>query len=150
MRRLDYSAAAVMLLFALGVVAATADLEFFSGNAPSSRFMPVAVAGITMALALALFGEARTAPREMPADWPDRLAVRRVGTATLLVLVFVFAASYLGFVLTSAAFVLAMLLGIERRPILPSLLAAGITATIIQVIFDWWLQIPLPKSPLGF
>jgi hypothetical protein len=47
-----------------------------------------------------------------------------------------------------AAFVLTMLFGVLRKPILPSLLAAAIVSGFVHLVFVRWLSVPLPM-PLG-
>jgi ABC-type multidrug transport system permease subunit len=41
------------------------------------------------------------------------------------------------------------MLGILRRTILPSLFTAAFTASLIYVVFIWWLKVALPAGPLG-
>ena len=149
MKRLDYAAAAVMLLLAGVIVLATQDLTFWDDFGPSTRFMPLWVAGVSALLAVLLIVEAARRSSDAPVDWPDRLGIRRVALTFAAIVGFIAIVPWLGFVLATAVFVLVMLVGVERRPVLPALLTAAITTLLIQAVFIWWLSISLPKGALG-
>ena len=149
MKLVDYVTAAVMLILAVVVVIGTRELDVWDDFGPSSRFMPVWVAGAAAILALLLVLEANRRTEEPDIDWPDRSGVRRVALTFAGIVAFVAAAPLLGFVLATAIFVLGLLLGIDRRPLLPSALAALVTAALIQAIFVSWLSIALPKGVFG-
>jgi hypothetical protein len=149
MRRLDYAAAAVMLLLAGVIVFATQDLTFWDEFGPSTRFMPLWVAGVSALLAVLLILEAARRSPDAPVDWPDRRGARRVALTFAAICGFIAIVPWLGFVLATAVFVLVMLFGVERRPVLPALFTAAITALLIQAVFIWWLSIALPKGALG-
>ena len=148
MKRLDIASAAVMLVLAALVVAGTPELDFWDDVGPGSRFMPVWVAGVTAVLSLLLMLEARRRAAD-PVDWPDRTGLRRVASTFAGIIAFVLAAPGLGFVVTTALFVVALLLIVERRPLLPSLVSGLVTAALIHAIFIAWLSIALPKGILG-
>jgi len=148
-KRVDYATAAAMLILAAIVVIGTRELDVWDDFGPSSRFMPVWVAGAAAILALLLVLEANRRRDEPEVEWPDRSGVRRVAFTFAGIVGFVAAAPLLGFILATAAFVLLMLLGIERRPLVPSALAALVTAALIQAIFVSWLSIALPKGVFG-
>jgi len=148
MKRFDIASAAVMLVLAALVVAGTPELDFWDEVGPGSRFMPVWVAGVTAVLSLLLMLEARRRAGD-PVDWPDRAGLRRVASTFAGIIAFVLAAPWLGFVVTTALFVVALLLIVERRPLLPSLVSGLVTAALIHAIFIAWLSIALPKGILG-
>ena len=148
MKRLDIASAAVMLVLAALVVAGTPELDVWDDVGPGSRFMPVWVAGVTAVLSSLLVLEARRRAAD-PVDWPDRTGLRRVASTFAGIIAFVLAAPWLGFVVTTALFVVALLLIVERRPLLPSLVSGLVTAALIHAIFIAWLSIALPKGILG-
>jgi putative tricarboxylic transport membrane protein len=147
MKRLDYITATVMLAFSAVVVFGTGGLDFWDDFGPSSRFMPLWVAGATALLSLLLILEAGRSTEE--AALPDRSGARRVALTLACIVGFMAAAPWLGFIAATATFVLVLLLGVERRRVLPSLVTAVATASIVQAIFVTWLAIPLPKGVLG-
>lgn len=149
MRRLDYATAAVMLLLAAVVVVGTPELAFWDDFGPSSRFMPLWVAGAIAVLSLLLVMEAQRRVSDPAVDWPDRTGGRRVVLTLTGIVAFVLIAPWLGFVVTTSVFVVALLLIVERRPLLPSLLTGLLAAALIHAIFIAWLSIALPRGILG-
>jgi putative tricarboxylic transport membrane protein len=149
MRRLDYATAAVMLLLAAAVVAGTPELDFWDDFGPGSRFMPLWVAGVTVVLAGLLVVEARQRSPHDAVDWPDRMGLRRVVMTLAGIVAFVLVAPWLGFVITTALFVVALLLIVERRALLPSLFTGLFAAALIHAIFVAWLSVALPKGIFG-
>jgi hypothetical protein len=149
MRRLDHATAAVMLLLAALVVVGTRELEFWDDFGPGSRFMPLWVAGVTAVLSLMLMTEAKRRAAHDPADWPDRAGLRRVALTFAGIVAFALTAPWLGFVVTTALFVVALLLMVEHRPLLPSLFTGLLVAALVHAIFVSWLNIALPRGILG-
>jgi len=155
MKRLEQIAAAIMLVLAAIIVFDTGDLTYWSGLSPGNRFVPLWVAGVSAVLALLLFREAMLRQQDQPVDWPDRDGVIRVGGTFAAICALPIAVSGIGpipgigFLLTTAVFVLVILLVLLRRRLLPSLLAMVVTAGTIYIVFISWLSIPLPKGFLG-
>ena len=147
MRRYDLITALIMLALAAVAAFGTQGLDFWDDFGPSTRFMPIWVAVVTAVLALLLIFAKRQ--HDPPPEWPDRAGAVRVSLVFLAIVIFIASVPWLGFLVATVLFVLAMLLGIERRPVLPSLLTAAITAGLIQGVFSWWLSIPLPKGAFG-
>jgi hypothetical protein len=149
MRRLNITAALVFLALSAIVVAGTSDLAYWSDFAPGPAFAPVwvAAAGAVLALLL-LLQEARDPTRE-PADLPPRPALTRVLLTVAALALALAATPRLGFVTTVVALTLFVLLAVERRRVLPSLLVTMLTAALIHGVFVAWLNVQLPKGFLG-
>jgi putative tricarboxylic transport membrane protein len=149
MRRLNIAAALVFLALSAIVVAGTSDLAYWSDFAPGPAFAPIwiAVAGAVLALLL-LFQEARDPTRE-PADLPPRPALTRVLLAIAALVSALAVAPRLGFVAAVVALTLFVLLVVERRRVLPSLIVTALTAALVQGVFVAWLNVQLPKGFLG-
>lgn len=149
MKRLDFITAAAMLLLAVAVIYETGSLNYWDDITPGSRFMPLWISAATIVLSGLLVLEAVRNDSGMPVDWPDADGRRRVVLTMLAVFGFVGFAPWLGFVAGSAVFVLVLLIGVLRKPILPSALTAVVSAGIIQAVFVQWLSVALPKGVLG-
>jgi putative tricarboxylic transport membrane protein len=149
MRRYDLITALIMLALAAVAAFGTQGLDFWDDFGPSTRFMPIWVAVVTALLALLLVFEAVKRQHDPAPEWPDRAGTVRVSLVISAIIIFIASVPWLGFLIATVLFVLAMLLGIERRPVLPSLLTAAVTAGLIQGVFSWWLSIPLPKGAIG-
>ncbi len=139
MRRLNIATALAFLALSAMVVAGTADLAYWSDFAPGPAFAPVWMAAAGTALALLLLVKEARDPTPEPADLPARAAL-----ALALVL-----APRLGFVTTVIALTLFVLLVVERRRVLPSLVVTVLTAALIHGVFVAWLNVQLPKGFLG-
>jgi hypothetical protein len=127
---------------ALGVVvfAISGDLPFGTLSAPGAGMMPKLMAGLMMAFAVVVMIGGGSTPELAKIDWSDR------GHATLLILVTAAAVALyqtLGFLITMALLVFALLILVERRNVLPAAIySVGLT------LFAYWLFGKALKSPL--
>jgi putative tricarboxylic transport membrane protein len=149
MKRLDIAAALILLALSGLVAAGTSHLPYWSDFAPGPAFASMWVAGTVALIAVLLLARALRAEPE-PADWPDRDGAGRVLLTLAALWLLAALLPWLGFVAAATLFLLAMLLVVQRRRLGPSLLATFITVAGAQAIFGLWLQIDLPKGPLGF
>jgi hypothetical protein len=138
--RSDHVAGAAFIVLGVGVFAVSGDLPFGRLSAPGAGMMPKLLAGLMMLFAaLVIIGAAQS--REFAAiDWSDR------GHAALVVLITAAAAAAyqpLGFLITMALLVFALLVVIERRN---ALIAAGYS--IALTLFAYWLFGKALKAPL--
>ena len=149
MKRLELITAAIFLALSIVIVVNTSHLAYWDEISPGNRFMPLWVAGASALLALLLLIEAsrRKSPGEV--EWPDRPGWFRVVSTLAAIMAFAVVVDLLGFVVGTALFILVVLLGVLRRRIVPSALAAAITVGIIYSVFVSWLSIPLPKGVFG-
>ena len=150
MRKLDITAALILLGLSVLVVLATWHLPYWSTFAPGPAFAAFWVAGAGGLIAAILLLRALRADRVQPADWPDRDGARQVllGIAALCLLFLML--PLLGTLASGLIFMLVFLIGIARRRALPSLLTSALTVAIIESVFGLWLNIDLPKGIVGF
>jgi hypothetical protein len=149
MKRLDQVTAVRVLVLAAAAVLGTTRLAFWQGTSPGPRFMPLVVAVFCAVLAGFLFLEATRRSSEQPVEWPDREGALRVVLTAAVIVGFIALTPLLGFVVGSAAFVIVLLLVVLKRPLVPSLATAAISAGIIQGVFVSWLGTALPRGVLG-
>jgi hypothetical protein len=149
MRRLNIATALAFLALSAMVVAGTADLAYWSDFAPGPAFAPVWVAAAGTALALLLLVKEARDPTPEPADLPARAALARVLLTVAALALALVLAPRLGFVTTVIALTLFVLLVVERRRVLPSLVVTVLTAALIHGVFVAWLNVQLPKGFLG-
>lgn len=149
MKRLELITAAIFLALSIIVVVNTSNLAYWEEVSPGNRFMPLWVAGVSALLALLLLVEAsrRKSPGEV--EWPDRPGWVRVVSTLAAIIGFAMIVELLGFVVGTGLFILVVLLGVLRRPVVPSALATAITVGIIYGVFIAWLSIPLPRGVFG-
>ncbi|MEQ1955023.1 tripartite tricarboxylate transporter TctB family protein [Mesorhizobium yinganensis] len=138
-----------MLVICIGLVITGYNLLYWDGFAPASGFAPiwVGIAGILLS-GLMLFGIG-TGGFPDESSVPNRDEMYRVGATTLGLWLFVALAPVLGTLPTALLFMIFMLLGVLRRPLVPSAAAALATAALVYGIFVAWLKVPLPTGILG-
>ena len=149
MRGLDVAPAIVMLGLSATVLVGTSELPYWTEFSPGPAFVPRWVAGAGILLSVILLFQAWRAGGSAKPDWPEKAgAIRVLLTAAGLILCLWLAETF-GLIATAFLFMVGMMLGILRRKILPSLFTAAFTATLIYVVFIWWLKVALPAGPLG-
>jgi putative tricarboxylic transport membrane protein len=148
MQRLEQIAAIAMMVLAVATFFGSGALPVWDEHAPGPRFLPLVIAGITILISIMLLIETRRRAPEA-VDWPDHAGRIRLTLVMLAICAFVLSAMWIGFVLGSALFVALLLILVLRRPPLPSLATAIVTAVLVQGVFVWWLETPLPKSMIG-
>ena len=131
------------------VIAGMSGYAYWSDYAPGPAFAPYLIAGSGIVLSLILLVTALRGDGE-PADWPDAVGGRRVLYTAIGLVLFVAALPYLGFAAAGVAFMLALLLLVLRRRLVPSLATTAITVAMVQGIFVQWLNVRLPIGPWGF
>jgi Tripartite tricarboxylate transporter TctB family len=139
MIRADHVAGAAFIAFGAAVFALSGELPFGTLSAPGAGMMPKLMAGLMMAFAaLLLIGGAGPPLGEI--DWSDR------GHAALVILVTAAAVRLyqpLGFLITMALLVFALLVLVERRNA-----AYAVAYSVAATLFAYWLFGKALKSPL--
>ena len=149
MKIADIAAGLILLALAIAAAAGTLDLPYWSEFSPGPAFAARWLALIAGVLAILLLWDALTRTESSAIEWPEREGARRVAFASLLLWAFVLALPRLGFGIAGVLFMLAMLLLVQRRAVLPSLIATAITVGASYALFISWLQIKLPLGPWG-
>jgi hypothetical protein len=140
MLRADHVAGAIFFAFGILVFAISGDLPFGTLSSPGAGMMPKLMAGLMMVFAaLVALGGSSSAPFST-IDWSDGWHAVQVVAITACAI-----AAYqpLGFIVTMSLLVFALLVIIERRPLISSA-AYGIGLTL----FAYWLFGVALKSPL--
>jgi hypothetical protein len=138
--RADHVAGGAFIVFGVVVFAISGDLPFGSPSAPGAGMMPKLMAGLMMLFAVLVMAGAAASQKFSEIDWSDR------GHAAQLVLITAVAVwlyQPLGFLITMALLVFALLVVVERRNIL---IAAAYSVGL--TIFAYWLFGKALKSPL--
>lgn len=123
------------------------DLTYWDRFAPGSGFLPVWLGAVLVAL-VALLVLRNQSETQSSASEPGAWRKPAVIVAGLIVCVAL--VELLGFVVAVGAYLLFLLLFVERLPArLGGSVAVGTTLSI-YLIFAVWLRVPLPKGPWGF
>lgn len=150
MKKIDIAAAIALLGLSALIIAETWDLPYWATFTPGPAFASIWVAVSGLVVGAMLLGQAALAAPGRAVDWPDRTGARQVllGIAALWLLFFLL--PVLGTAISGLIFMAIFLIGIARRPLLPSAFTAVITVVTLELVFAVWLKIDLPAGPLGF
>ena len=138
--RSDHVAGSAFIALGILVFAIGTDLPFGTLSSPGAGMMPKLMAGLMIGFAAVIMLRASEGPEFSKVDWSDR------GHAALLVLIAAIAAAAyqpLGFLITFAALVFALLIVVERRRLLPAAVYS-----VSLTLFAYWLFGKALKSPL--
>jgi cell division protein FtsW (lipid II flippase) len=129
------------------IIGLSGDLSFGSLSFPGSGFLPTILASLLMMLGAALMLRARESEPVSSIRWED---LRHAGSVIAICALATVAYRQLGFVITFTATMLALLLLVERRNVLPALLYSVFVTAFTFVVFHFALKAPLPTGQLGF
>lgn len=148
MRPVEAVPALFILLLAAGVYFGTGGLSYWDGPTPGARFFPAILAVAGTAVALLLLWAQWRGIETVEVQFLSPLGLFRVGASIAALVGFAAGIPVIGFVPMLGAFVLVMLLGVLRQPVVPSVGTAAFVAGFVHFVFVRWLSVPLPM-PLG-
>jgi hypothetical protein len=145
--RADHVAGAAFIAFGAAIIALSGDLPTGQLSMPGSGFLPKIVATLTMVFGLMLILRAGESAPFAELDWDGgkHAVMVTVVTAAAIALY-----TYLGFIITMAAMMIALLILIERRhPLRAAAYSVGIVL-VTYGAFAYLLKTPLPTSPFSY
>jgi putative tricarboxylic transport membrane protein len=145
----DRIAALVLLLLAVGGALEASRLAIGDPAHPGPGFFPLCLALALGVVAVALLRQPARVPSGS-ALAPEGLRPRRAALALAASVAYAFALEPIGFVVTTATFLLFLLKVIEARGWRSSLVIALAAAIACHVLFKVWLAVQLPAGPWGF
>lgn len=145
--RADHIAGATFVLFGLTIIALSGDLPMGQLSMPGSGFLPLIVSVLTILFGLMLFITAHESPRFSELSWSDDKHALLVTVITAIAIALY---NYLGFVITMAAMMVALLVVIERRNPLRAAAYSLFIVSLTYGIFEFALKTPLPASPFSY
>lgn len=125
---------------------------YMQESIPGPGFLPrlLAIGLICTGLALTVKGVRPGLTAQEVIDWPNARGWRRVALMTVALAVALLVLDKLGFLLTTAAFMLVVVYGLGSRS-WRTLVSMPLAAAIgLYVVFAVWLQVPLPKGIITF
>ncbi|MBO1751112.1 tripartite tricarboxylate transporter TctB family protein [Actinotalea sp. BY-33] len=143
-RRGNLVAAAVLVAAGVTVFAQTAELaELDSGSDPGAAGYPRLLAGVLIALAVAL-----AVQRGRGEAAPSRSGALRVAGAVVLVIAYALALEPLGYLTATAAFLLGAMLLIAVGRSWALLVVPVVFSLVVYLVFSTVFGIPLPRGPV--
>lgn len=126
-------------------------LAYWSEFAPGSGFLPFWLGIILIVLSLAFLALSFLQPESDPPAAATESAGRgRVISIVLGLLACILVLEWIGFVAAITAYLLFLLLVVERRPLHEAAGVAAGTSFLLWLVFQHWLHVPLPAGPWGF
>ena len=149
MRLVNIAAALVFLALSAITAIGTRDLAYWADFAPGPAFAPIWIAAVGALLSMMLLVRELRHPSREPADLPEPAAGLRVLLTVAALAAALAVAPALGFVTAVALLTFFVLVAVERRRLLPSLVVTVVTTALVHGVFIGWLNVSLPKGPLG-
>ena len=145
--RTDHVAGGFFVAFGLVLLALSDDLPFGTLSFPGAGMMPKLVAGLLTVFGLLIVLRAGESAPLAALSWRDLPhAVRIVAVTAAAIALY----QTLGFLLTMAPLLFALIFGAERRhPLAAAAFAVG-AATLSYLLFAVLLKAPLPRGVLGY
>jgi len=140
-------AAVVLLVFSAGFLWEASRYPFGSPGAPGPGFLPVILGAAFAVLSIVLLVRPGSAPEQVLP--PDRAAAVRIVATLVAIAIAIVLLDRLGFLVTGTLLMLALLLVLDRRPILAVVLAP-LSVVLVYAVFKVWLRVPLPSGVLSF
>ncbi len=145
--RADHVAGAAFILFGAAIIALSGDLPSGRLSMPGSGFLPKIVAALTIVFGLMLILRAGESEPFSELDWSGG---KHAATVTAVTAAAIALYSYLGFIITMAAMMIALLVLVERRhPLRAAAYSIGIVL-VTYGAFAYLLKTPLPASPFSY
>jgi putative tricarboxylic transport membrane protein len=145
--RRDHVGGGLFVVTGAAVLAVSTDLPFGTLASPGAGMLPTLAVGFMMAFGLVLLVRAGDSPPLAEVAWDDLPHGARV---VIIAAAAVAAFTKLGFLLTMALMLFALIYIVERRPLILSL-AFSIGVTVFAyTLFSFLLKSPLPRGVLGF
>lgn len=115
---------------------------------PGPGFLPFGLALVLACLALSLILSSRSPGRSSLPFWAERTWVRPL-LGVIIFLLYAFFLGYLGFIATTLLFLISWMWVIERIRWATILsISVGVTG-VLYLIFEFFLEVPLPASFLN-
>jgi hypothetical protein len=151
MNRAEAVAGALVVTIGVTLLVHAKRLEYLVENVPGPGFLPLWLAiGIIAAGAILTFKALRPAPAGTePIDWPQRPGWVQIGVMLGALAVALLVLEPLGFLLTAALFMAALLFSLGVRSWAMLLAVPIVAALVLHLVFVVWLGVPLPLGVLS-
>jgi Tripartite tricarboxylate transporter TctB family len=145
--RTDHIVGGVFVAFSLVVLAFSRDLPVGSLSFPGAGMMPKLVAGLLIAFGLILILRGNESAPLATVPWDDLPHALRVVAITAVAIALY---QTLGFLLTMALLLFTLIVGAERRHLLPALAFSVGVVALTYLLFAVVLKTPLERGLIGF
>jgi putative tricarboxylic transport membrane protein len=150
-REVDIVTGAIFAVLGVYILYLSLRLEFYSEGVPGPGFFPSVLAiALIVSGALLIVTRLRTSREEAGHfDAPSRSQTRRSLGLWGIILVTTLLIEVVGFVVAMLLMVAAILLGLEGRRGISTIVTVVVTPLLAYLLFGWLLQVPLPTGVFG-
>jgi hypothetical protein len=145
--RADHVAGAAFVGFGVLIIALSGDLPVGQLSMPGSGFLPMIVATLTIVFGAALVLRAGESELFSEVPWNDGMHAAMV---TIITAAAIALYTYVGFIITMALMMVALLVVIERRNPLRAGVYSAAIVLFTYACFAYLLKTPLPASPFSY
>jgi putative tricarboxylic transport membrane protein len=152
MNKAETAAGAVVVAVGAFMMVESMNMLYMANNVPGPGFLPrlLAIGLIVSGLILTVKGIRPGLTVQEVVDWPNARGWRRVGLMVSALAVALLVLDWLGFLVTTAAFMLVVVYGLGSRS-WRTLISMPLVAAIgLYIVFAVWLQVPLPRGIITF
>jgi hypothetical protein len=144
-RRFSGDTAFAIFFAGVGLFWAVKSLEFplWGGFAPDSGFLPLVFGSILFALSAAVAVLSIVAPDPYDQREPIRKSLLILAGLTATVA----ACGFVGFALPLFGMMLFLYAYVERLPLVRSVVVAAAGTAVLAIVFEHWLNVPMPLWP---
>ena len=149
--------AGILLALGFGVALWEAtSFQYRTEFAPGPGFAPVWISAIAIVIALIVAVNSLRAPASArsvaapSAERVDKGGLVRVGSTLAGLVAMLLFVSWIGFVPAMFAFLVFLTLFVQRLGVASSVAVSAGTVAFVYVVFVYFLDVPIPKGPLGF
>jgi len=149
MKSRDAGSSLVLMIIGLSFIAGGLRMGLGPLNAPGAGFFPVTIGGLFSLLSGALFVKSFLAggpDREKTGFWREERSWVRVSLSLLSLVFYLIALNYLGYIFTTALFILFLLKVVGKKGWKISLFMAVIVSLSSYALFRMGLGVSLPKG----
>jgi putative tricarboxylic transport membrane protein len=151
MKRADKISGVILMVVFLLVLYQSTKLDMMYRNAPGLGFFPfwLSLFALLASAVVVMNAFRRPVSQDRPVQWPKAVGFRRIGFTFIAFLIYAYLITVLGFILSTAVYMLAMsrMLGSQRW--VSSVAVSALTAVGLFLVFKVWLKADLPTGLLG-
>ncbi len=150
MKRADIISSTVLIALFGFMAYHSTKLDMVYRNSPGAGFFPLGLSLLSLVVAtLILVGALRRpAALDRPVRWPQGVGLRRITGTLAGFLIYVWLTTVLGFILSTASYMLFMARMLKVRCMLTALAVSMLTALGLFLLFRVWLKMDLPAGRL--
>jgi len=151
MKRADKISGVILMVVFLLVLYQSTKLDMMYRNAPGLGFFPfwLSLFALVASAVIVVNAFLRPESQDRPVQWPKGIGLRRIGLTFVVFLIYAYLLTIVGFILSTAAYMLFMARMLGSRRWISSVAVSALAAAGLFLVFKVWLKAELPTGILG-